>query len=56
MMTESEKAALVEWLTGQRDACDEIHVEGCKRERCVTARIALAALTSTVAPDPEDKC
>ncbi len=45
-MREDEKQALIKWLTGQRDACDEIHGDGCKREQCITAKIALASLTA----------
>lgn len=44
--TEGQRKALIEWLTSQRDACDEIHVCDCKREQCISNRIALAALTA----------
>jgi hypothetical protein len=43
-MTNEERQALINWLTGQRDACDEIHGDGCNDERCLTSKIALASL------------
>ena len=46
-MTEEQRVKLVNWLIGQRDACDELHGDGCTDERCVTSKIALAALTAT---------
>lgn len=44
-MTEQEKVKLINWLTGQRDACDELHGDGCTDERCTTSRIALKVMT-----------
>lgn len=49
-LTDDYREKLVNWLTTQRDACDELHGTVCTDERCVTSKIALAALTADAAP------